>query len=99
MDESASRTKAEGRALQAASELGIDPANLELLLLKLEQLGLQLVDTSQDLICRWVDTRERLVPPTADTIIRTLTNRIGGQTWSATYWLEGLRAPAMPGPG
>lgn len=92
-------TPAEAHALRLAYDNGADAAGLEQTLLSLRQAGLRLVDTQRELACRWVDVRERPVPPEADTIIRTLTNSIGQQTWTATYWLEGLRAPAMPGPG
>jgi len=92
-------TPAEARALTAKFNSGGDAAALERDLQELRAAGLQLADMRADLICRWVDVRERPVPPEADTIIRTLTRTIGEQSWSATYWLEGLRAPAMPGPG
>jgi hypothetical protein len=92
-------TPAEARALTAKFNTGGDAAALENTLWELRAAGLQLIDTRAELACRWVDVRERPVPPEADTIIRTLTRTIGEQSWSATYWLEGLRAPAMPGPG
>jgi len=92
-------TPAEARALTALFDSGGDAAALEGMLLQLRGAGLRLVDTRSELACRWVDVRERPVPPEADTIIRTLTRSIGEQSWSATYWLEGLRAPLMPGPG
>ena len=92
-------TPAEAQALTARFNAGGDTAALERTLLELRAAGLQLLDTRSELACRWVDVRERPVPPEADTIIRTLTRTIGEQSWSATYWLEGLRAPAMPGPG
>ena len=92
-------TPAEARALTAAFNTGADAAELERALMQLRRSGFQLVDTQTELLCRWVDVRERPVPPEADTIIRTLTRTIGEQSWSATFWLEGLRAPAMPGPG
>lgn len=92
-------TPAEARALTEAFQSGGDPAALERTLWQLRAAGLQLIDTRAELACRWVDVRERPVPPDADTIIRTLTRTIGEQSWSATFWLEGLRAPAMPGPG
>lgn len=92
-------TLAETRALAHMNAAGEDAQTLERQLLLLRAHGLRLHDTQADLVCRWVDVRERPVPPDADTIIRTLTRTIGNQSWSATYWLEGLRAPAMPGPG
>lgn len=92
-------TPAEARALTAMYDRGEDAQGLERMLLQLREAGLRLVDARAELACRWVDVRERPVPPEADTIIRTLTRTVGGQSWSATYWLEGLRAPAMPGPG
>ncbi|MDR3418862.1 MAG: hypothetical protein P4L83_22030 [Nevskia sp.] len=93
-------TPAEARALRLAFDGGADAAALEHSLRALRAAGLQLVDTrAGGLACRWVNVLERPVPPEADTIIRTLTNTIGERSWSATYWLEGLKAPAMPGPG
>jgi hypothetical protein len=92
-------TPAEARALRLMVDAGGDAAGLEALLLQLRQAGLRLVDTHHELACRWVDVRERAVPPEADTIIRTLTRTVGAQSWSATFWLDGLHAPAMPGPG
>jgi hypothetical protein len=89
-------TPAEAQALRLVLDAGGDSAPLEALLLQLREHGLRLVDTRNELSCRWVDVRERPVPPEADTIIRTLTRTAGEQSWSATYWLEGLRAPAMP---
>jgi hypothetical protein len=89
-------TSAEARALRLVLDTGADAAPLEALLLQLRDHGLRLVDTRNELSCRWVDVRERPVPPEADTIIRTLTRTLGEQSWSATYWLEGLRAPPMP---
>ncbi len=91
-------TPAEARALGVMFDSGGDAAALERMLLQLRSAGLRLVDTRAELPCRWVDVREQPVPPDADTIIRTLTRSIGEQSWSATYWLDGLRAPAMPGP-
>lgn len=92
-------TPAEARALRLAYDNGADATALEALLLNLRRAGLRLIDTERELACRWVDVNEQPVPPDADTIIRTLTNSIGQQSWSATYWLAGLRAPVMPGPG
>jgi hypothetical protein len=92
-------TPAEARALAALFDSGGDASALERTLLQLRTMGLRLVDTRSELACRWVDVRERPVPPEADTIIRTLTRTIGEQSWSATFWLEGLHAPAMPGSG
>jgi hypothetical protein len=92
-------TPAEARALTSKLNAGGDASALESTLWELRNAGLQLIDTRAELACRWVDVRERPVPPEADTIIRTLTRTIGEQSWSATYWLEGLRAPALPGPG
>lgn len=99
MQSSSFPTPAEARALTAKFNAGGDAAALESTLWELRNAGLQLIDTRAELACRWVDVRERPVPAEADTIIRTLTRTIGEQSWSATYWLEGLRAPAMPGPG
>lgn len=92
-------TPAEAHALRLMFDAGGDAAGLEALLLQLREAGLRLVDMRNELACRWVDVRERAVPPEADTIIRTLTRTVGTQSWTATYWLDGLHAPAMPGPG
>jgi hypothetical protein len=89
---------AEARALTAAFDGGADAASLEAMLRWLRQSGFRLLDTREELACRWVNVEERPVPPEADTIIRTLTRSLGERSWSATYWLDGLRAPAMPGP-
>lgn len=91
-------TPAEARALRLLFDAGGDAAALEALLLQLRESGLRLFDMRNELACRWVDVRERPVPPEADTIIRTLTHTVGDRTWSATFWLDGLRAPAMPPP-
>lgn len=91
-------TPAEARALRTMFDSNDDAAGLERMLLKLREAGLHLVESRDELACRWVDVRERAVPPEADTIIRTLTRTVGGQSWSATYWLEGLRAPLMADP-
>ena len=98
MHDDAFPSPAEARALTAAYDGGADAASLEAMLRWLRQSGFQLIDTRHELACRWVNVDERPVPPEADTIIRTLTRSLGTQSWSATYWLEGLRAPAMPGP-
>ena len=94
-----SLSDAEIRALVAMAGDGIDEETSERVLASLRRAELRLLDVHHDLACRWVDVRERPVPPDADTIIRTLTRTIDGRSWSATYWLDGLRAPAMPGPG
>ncbi|MFT4046528.1 MAG: hypothetical protein QM661_07490 [Solimonas sp.] len=91
-------TRAETRALAVLSGVGADVAACERLLLQLRDAGLRLFDMHDEFACRWIDVRERAVPADADTLIRTLTRTIGERSWSATYWLEGLRAPAMPGP-
>jgi hypothetical protein len=35
----------------------------------------------------------RAVPPDADTIIRTITRTVDGNSASTTHWLDGLRSP------
>lgn len=91
-------TRTEARALMAMSAAGADTGSCEQMLLRLRDAGFRLFDLREDMACRWVDVRERPVPPEADTIIRTLTRTVGERSWTATYWLEGLRAPATPGP-
>lgn len=60
----------------------------------LRAAGLRLASENDDeLVCRWVDVLERAVPPDADTIIRTITRTIDGQSTSTTHWLDGLRSP------
>jgi hypothetical protein len=62
--------------------------------------GLRLADAQADeMVCTWVSTAVRAVPPDADTIIRTITRTVGEHSWSTTHWLEGLRGPnAGPSP-
>jgi hypothetical protein len=60
----------------------------------LRAAGLRLADdTNNELVCRWVNVLERAVPAEADTIIRTITRTIDGQSTSTTHWLDGLRSP------
>jgi hypothetical protein len=60
----------------------------------LRSAGLRVADEQRDeLVCRWVNVLERPVPPEADTIIRTITRTVNGQSSSTTHWLEGLRSP------
>jgi hypothetical protein len=62
----------------------------------LRAAGLRLADAeNNELVCRWVNVLERAVPPEADTIIRTITRTIDGQSTSSTHWLDGLRSPKV----
>ena len=56
--------------------------------------GLQLADTqAEDMVCSWIPTDLRPVPPEADTIIRTITLTRGDHSRGRSYWLEGLHGP------
>jgi hypothetical protein len=59
------------------------------------QRALAALDGAGYLACRWVDVRERAVPPDADTIIRTISRTIGAHSTSTTHWLDGLRGPRI----
>jgi len=83
------------RALAALLERGFDANTANNLLGSLAAVGVGLYDAQPDtLVVRWVDVRERAVPPEADTIIRTISRTSEGQTTSTTHWLQGLRGPA-----
>ena len=85
------------RAFSVLVSSGVDPVTAERALLALAQAGVNLADGSpNEMICHWVDVRERPVPPEADTIIRTITTTLGNQSTSTTHWLSGLRGP-QPG--
>jgi len=84
------------RALEVLARAGFSQG-AEAILAALAEQGLHLADERrQELVCRWVNVIERAVPPEADTIIRTLTRTTGEQSFSSTYWLDGLRAPPSP---
>jgi hypothetical protein len=60
----------------------------------LRNAGFTLADERADeLVVRWVDVQVQPTPTDADTIIRTITRTIDGQTSSTTHWLDGLQAP------
>lgn len=88
----------ETRALQILSnQLGESQARA--MLGSLRAAGIRLADEQTDeLVCRWIDVRERPVPADADTIIRTITRTFDGRSSSTTHWLDGLRGPQLPGP-
>jgi hypothetical protein len=50
-------------------------------------------ETAGDFVVRWIDVRASPVPPTADTIIRTISRTANDHSTSTTHWLEGLRGP------
>jgi len=82
------------RALAALTAVSATVGDAARALAALEAAGISLADAAQDeLVVRWVDTREQSVPPEADTIIRTITRTVEGETWSTTHWLDGLRSP------
>jgi hypothetical protein len=85
------------RAFEALTRSGFDPTSAANILSSLEAAGLALADrTHGEFVCRWVDVRERAVPPDADTIIRTLTRTAGERSTSNTHWLEGIVPPPSP---
>lgn len=84
----------ERRALEAIVATGATLQDAEAMLRALRAAGLTLADEHADeLVVRWIDVNVRPVPPEADTIIRTITRTVDGQSWSTTHWLEGLRSP------
>jgi len=85
------------RAIDALVARGASTEDAARTLETLRAAGLSLADDARDeLVVRWVDTTLRPVPPEADTIIRTITRTVDGQSSSATHWLEGLRSPHPP---
>ncbi len=85
---------AEQHALQAIVAAGGSAQDASWMLGVLKGAGIRLADAQNDeLVCRWVDVTVRAVPPEADTIIRTITKTVDGNSWSTTHWLEGLRSP------
>ena len=82
------------RAFSALVSSGLDPAAAERALIALAQAGVNLTDASpNELVCHWIDVRDRAVPAEADTIIRTITTTLGSQSTITTHWLSGLRGP------
>lgn len=82
------------RAFDALRARGAQPDELLWFFQELLDAGFRIADTQRDeMVCRWVPVAERAVPPEADTIIRTLTRSVGEQSWSASFWLDGLRPP------
>ncbi len=91
-----SQENAEQRAISAILAAGGNAQDARWMLGMLKHAGLSLADAENDeLVCRWVDVTVRPVPPEADTIIRTITKTVDGNSWSTTHWLEGLRAPRL----
>lgn len=85
------------RALDALTAAGISVADANRTLAALETAGLSLGHAAHnELVVRWIDVNQRAVPPEADTIIRTITRTVNGESWSTTHWLEGLAAPQLP---
>jgi hypothetical protein len=84
----------EQQALAAIMAAGGNANDARWMLDVLRNAGITLADERADeLVVRWVDVLVRAVPPEADTIIRTNTRTIDGQSSSTTHWLDGLRSP------
>jgi hypothetical protein len=84
------------RALRVLVAAGHGEQGARSMLSSLTAAGFELAEQSRDeLVCRWIDVRERPVPPEADTIIRTITKTYDGGSSSTTHWLDGLRAPLI----
>ncbi|HTQ06933.1 MAG TPA: hypothetical protein VMI54_23910 [Polyangiaceae bacterium] len=80
--------------LLALCAAGFDTATAAAALSALERAHVRLADAgSGEFVCRWVDVRARVVPPEADTIIRTVTRTTNGASLSNTHWLEGIEPP------
>lgn len=85
----------ERRAIAILSQQ-LGSAAAEAALSALQAAGLRVADEqAQELVCRWTNVLERPVPPDADTIIRTITKTLDGQSSSTTHWLDGLRGPRV----
>lgn len=83
----------ERRAIAVLQQAGI-PVDPYRVIEVLSEAGLSLADAQRkEMVCRWVPTGERAVPPDADTIIRTITTTNAQASWSNVYWLDGLRPP------
>ncbi len=81
-------------AIAALCGAGFDLGTAEAALNALEGARVRLADANAgEFVCRWVDVRVRVVPPEADTIIRTVTRTTDSASQSSTHWLEGLEAP------
>lgn len=94
MDMIGDDTAGEQRALGLLQHVqGIDAEGLIALL---RAQGLRIADTrGEEMVCCWVSTAYRAVPPEADTIIRTITRTLGDQQYTTVHWLEGLRGPRV----
>jgi hypothetical protein len=87
-------TETEARASSVVATGGVDPLAFSRALDLLRAAGIQLIDTERgEFKVKWIDVRERAVPPDADTIIRTITKTVGDVSTSTTHWLEGIQAP------
>jgi hypothetical protein len=84
------------RAVNVLMAAGQSEPDARRMLSSLFAAGFGLAEQARDeLVCRWVDVQERPVPPEADTIIRTITKTLNGNSSSTTHWLDGLRAPLV----
>jgi len=84
----------EERAFDALVSRGGNPQQVVEFLNQLSAAGFTLAEQPRDeFVVRWVSVAERPVPPEADTIIRTITRTVGAQSWSGSFWLQGLRGP------
>ena len=82
------------RALAALYGVGFDRESATAALSALDRARLRVADANAgEFVCRWVDVRSRVVPPEADTIIRTVTHTTNDVSLSNTHWLDGLEAP------
>jgi hypothetical protein len=82
------------RALATLYGVGLDRESAAAALSALERAELRLADArAGEFVCRWVDVRLRVVPPEADTIIRTVTRTTNDASLSNTHWLDGLEPP------
>jgi hypothetical protein len=81
-------------ALFSLTNRGFDRDFARSVLQGLQDCGYGFVDQGRgEFVCRWVNVRERSVPPDADTIIRTVTRTSNAGSESSTHWLEGIIAP------
>lgn len=84
----------EQQALAAIMAAGGNANDARWTLDVLRNAGISLADERADeLVVRWVDVMVRPVPADADTIIRTITRTVDGNSASTTHWLDGLRSP------
>lgn len=85
------------RALELLEASGFATSAAEAALAAFERGGIKLADTARgEFVCRWINVAERVVPPTADTIIRTVTRTQSDHSVSRTHWLEGIEPPPFP---